>query len=140
MATIISELGIVCAGIPGYHVQVQAGDMLVTVPTGDGRRQTVKVWTRQRPEDPAPVLRLLSRAAVVRSHTVVRDALRLNAGPGRAAFALDVATNPPALDVVCGLIVDPQALPVNDFLNALHEVATLADRVEEKLTSGADQF
>lgn len=140
MATIISELAALCGVVPGYAVQTQAADMLVTVTLRDGRQQLVKVQTRHDPQDPLPVLHLQSRAAVVTSPAVVRDALRRNAGMSRAAFALDLSLKPPALDVVCGLPVDPLALPVNDFLNALHEVATLADRVESRLARGEDRF
>src|SRR4051812_49088857 len=98
MATIISELGAICAGVPGYNVQVQAADMLITLTLTGGRQQIVKVWTCQAPDE-SLVLRLQSRAAFVKSHTIVRDALRRNAGMTRAAFALDTNVNPPVLDV-----------------------------------------
>ena len=140
MSTMITELATVCGSLPGYAVQAQAADMLVTVTLPDGRHQSVKVQTRQGPSDPLPVLWLQSRSALLTDPAVVRDALRRNAGPGRAGFALDLSVTPPALDVVCGLAADPQALPVNDFLSALHEVAALADHVESRLGHGKDQF
>ena len=140
MATLISELGAICARAPGYEVQVQEAEMLITVGLLGGRRQVVKVWNCGLPDDLGPVLRLQSRAAVVSNHTIVGEALRRNARIARASFALDTSVNPPVLDVVCGLVINPPEVPVNVFLEALHEVAVLADRVEEKLAHGEDKF
>jgi hypothetical protein len=139
MSTVITELGNLCARIPGCRVHLQAADMLVTVPLDGGRQQTVKVWTQQKPADPQPVIRLQSRARIVRGHSAVRQALLANASQARVGFALDTGVNPPALDVVCGLTLDGTELPVADFLDALVQTAATADHVEAAGGAG-DQF
>lgn len=58
----------------------------------------------------------------------------------RTGFALDTSVKPPALDVICGLVVNPAALPVQDFLDALYSVATFADHVESRNGDGIDRF
>jgi hypothetical protein len=138
MATLISELAGVCAAMPGHAVQLQAADMLVTLALPGGRQQTVKVQSRQ--DNGIVMLRLQSRAGLLTRPSVVLDALRRNTSITRAGFAMDASVRPPALDVVCSLPANPQELPVNDFLHALHEVAVLADHVEQSLSKGGDQF
>ena len=46
-------------------------EMLVTLPMGEGREQTVKVLSQRGVRGPYAVLRMISRACVARDHGIV---------------------------------------------------------------------
>jgi len=137
MTTVIQELGELVKQIRGARVDCRTAEMLVTLPMGEGREQTVKVLSQRGVRGPYAVLRMISRACVARDHGIVTRALRANGGNEWGGLALDISTDPPAIDVVYNLIGDD--LSANDFLAALHRVASLADRIEQRIEA-SDEF
>ena len=139
MPTLIEELARGLRAYSNLAVQVQATDLLVTLPVGGGRRQTVKVFARRLPGTAAGhVVRLQSRAGVVRDAALVSRALRQNGDATLPGFALDASAEVPALDVVCGLVAETMTMA--ELVDALRRVAVAADAVEATLAGGADRF
>lgn len=137
MPTLIEALGQSLVQAPGLQVQYQAAVMLVTLPVGQGRTQTVKVSTLQARHGAGVVVRLQSRACAAQHAAVVSGALRANGNLEWGGLALDTSTNPPVLDVVYQMI--GEELDMDDFLKALQHVANYADSIE-RATSGRDHF
>lgn len=137
MPSLIEALGQSLAQVPTFQVQYQAAVMIVTLPVGQARTQTVKVSTLQARHGAGIVVRLQSRACVARQAATVSGALRANGNLEWGGLALDTSTNPPVLDVVYHLIGED--LDMDDFLKALQHVANYADSIE-RTTSGGDQF
>ena len=139
MPSLIEELGQGLRNYSNVVVQMQPAQMLVTLPTGNGRRQTVRVWARQLPgTNGGHVVRLQSRCGLVRTPAMVSKALRGNASAALPGFALDLTVDPPALDVVCGLVAE--GISVAELVDALRRVAVAADTVEASISGGTDRF
>lgn len=131
MPTLIEEFGALLKQIRGVQVECGLMEMLVTLPTNEGRSQTVKVLCHRGTRGPYNVLRLVSRACVPRDHKVVHRAMRMNAGNELGGLALDSSSDPPVLDVVYNLIAD--SLDPNEFVSSVYRVAGLADRLEQRI-------
>ncbi len=137
MPTLIETLAVALRGYSGIVVEAQPADMMVDLPTGNGRRQKVKVWTQQLRGTAGHAVRLQSRAGAVTDAALVRRALQQNANVTLPGFALDARGAEPVLDVVYGLPAD--GITVAELMDALLRVATAADAAEAEM-SGEDRF
>src|SRR4051812_46359843 len=131
MTTLIEQFGVMLKQIPGVYVEFRLAELLVTVPLGNGRRQTVKVSSHRGTRGPYNVLRIISRACIARDPKIVNRALRANAGNELGGIALDPHCDPPILDVVYNIIADD--LPANTLINSVYRVADFADRIENSV-------
>src|SRR5262245_43798839 len=122
MPTLIEELDKLLRRVQGLPLQIESTpeEMLVTMTVGQGRTQTVRVWTQPSKANGQFAIRFQSRACPARNHQVVRNALKTNAGADVSSFALDTTTNPPVIDVVYSLAAE--LVDFNEFLAALQQV------------------
>jgi hypothetical protein len=130
----MEELGQSLRNYSGFVVQWQAADMIVELPSGGGRRHAVKVQTWRLPGTSVHALRLQARAALVSEPSMIRKALKENAGMADVGFALDASVDPPSLDVVYGLIAE--GATVSELVDALVKVAFAASVVDSRIASG----
>lgn len=126
-----------------FAVEASSAGMLVTLPLAGGRRQTVKVTAHKIPRARGAVvaLRVISRVGHLEDHKLVKHALEYNAGKQRVSLVLTGDVDPPALDVMLCFPTDvhDENLP-HVLFGVMREVALVADRLEQKVGGGDDDF
>lgn len=119
-----------------YHLSVvhRDAEMLVTVRLDKGREQRVKLVTMacEHRDIEYVVLRLQTRVCLASNHKIVQRALQANASSEPYAFALDVLSEPPVIDLLfhCRARVDG----IHDIYGAMMQIAERADAIERKVS------
>lgn len=122
------------------HVKVQASSsaLLVTLPIAAKRTQTAKITAKViEGTDPQLIaVSVVSRAGFPEDHKLVRKALEYNAGKQRVALCLSDDCDPPALDAILCVPIDPhdEHAPI-EIWDVMVEVAAVADNLERQLSS-----
>jgi hypothetical protein len=120
------------------HLKVQATNtaVLVNMPVGGKRRQTVKITAHhvKAAKSQVTAARVVSRAGFLQDHLLVRKALEFNAGKQRVALILSDDSDPPALDAMLCIPIDVHDDDVyKKIWRVMGEVAAVADNLERQL-------
>ncbi|MEO2031093.1 MAG: hypothetical protein ABGZ35_03305 [Planctomycetaceae bacterium] len=113
------------------------GKSLLSFRLGNGRSQTVLLSLKS--VHGVGVVELKSRCRIASTAATVRSALKRNLSSPCGGFALDLTTDPPAVDLIQRLVaVDGEP----DYTELLHNLSSIVHRADaiEKTQSDIDEF
>ena len=124
-------------GPSDYQLDLGEDEMLVRLPVGGGRWQTVRINIMESANAEFSIVRLQSRACVASDYRIVSELLEANARSTWGGFVLNRSVTPNVIDVTCSFVAEHTG--PHNLLPALQRIGGLADQVEASVT-GKDEF